>query len=429
MKTKFISTLFIITVIFAPSFLTFYTFSKSLDISVITALSFLVLIILIFYIKILKQKKALTNIKNDFESQKDTIEKEKVKIQNEFEKFKTESFNSKSQAKVFDETAIKMGENNSFYKNALNNLFISIIKNVTDTTTPLSDNLSEIQKNMSEFVKHVKQYDSEIIQRTGINKIVDNNKNMTDMVSEVSNRIKEMFDVFNKNLNSLENTINKVFQSSLQIHDIADKINILSINAAIESARSGDLGKGFKVISDEIKVLSGKTFSFLKEIDNTVVDSKKVLENIHNDFIIRENKIIEIISNEESYSGSSYNIFIEYYNNFQDIYNLFQSFMEIVTDKVTKISPVLQLHEITVQEIENLNHVVTDFISANEEIISKKFIISEKTDLNNARFLTETIRKRLTTSRELDSLEKTIDELGYKGSIDLKRKTADIELF
>jgi methyl-accepting chemotaxis protein len=71
----------------------------------------------------------------------------------------------------------------------------------------------------------------------------------------------------------------KIEEISKTISEIADKTNLLSLNAAIESARAGEHGKGFAVVSDEISKLATMSIDSSKEIAKII---KSTVSNIEN---------------------------------------------------------------------------------------------------------------------------------------------------
>ncbi|GAB1482286.1 methyl-accepting chemotaxis protein [Treponema sp.] len=64
------------------------------------------------------------------------------------------------------------------------------------------------------------------------------------------------------------------------IQDVSDRTNILAINASIEAARAGSVGKGFRIIANEVRTLAGQTGDFAKTIKTTIEDFQGVVGEI-----------------------------------------------------------------------------------------------------------------------------------------------------
>ncbi len=106
-------------------------------------------------------------------------------------------------------------------------------------------------------------------------------KNLTDSLEGI-NRVAESINEGKGRIEAVESTINEISRQSdaiidtlAMITDIADRINLLSLNASIEAARAGDAGKGFAVVADEVGKLAFQTSEIIKEIGRVLSASRK----------------------------------------------------------------------------------------------------------------------------------------------------------
>lgn len=83
-----------------------------------------------------------------------------------------------------------------------------------------------------------------------------------------------------KEVKELREFIAHISDSVKNINDIAERVHVLSLNAAIEAARAGERGKGFAVVSSEIRNLAGSTAQRVDEISEYIHQSASTVERV-----------------------------------------------------------------------------------------------------------------------------------------------------
>ncbi len=81
-------------------------------------------------------------------------------------------------------------------------------------------------------------------------------------------------------LDSMGEQVNAVVNLLSDVKSIADQTNLLALNAAIEAARAGEAGRGFAVVADEVRKLSGHSSRLGSEIARVVQGNLSTIEGV-----------------------------------------------------------------------------------------------------------------------------------------------------
>ncbi len=102
-----------------------------------------------------------------------------------------------------------------------------------------------------------------------VGEVVEAQKRSLELIGQSEQTVRQ--------LNAMSNEINGVLG---MISEIAEKTNLLALNASIEAARAGEQGRGFAVVADEVKTLAGNTKRATEEIRTIIETFRKETETM-----------------------------------------------------------------------------------------------------------------------------------------------------
>lgn len=159
------------------------------------------------------------------------------------------------------------------------------------TTEELSASVQEVKSAVADLANRAKESDAmakEIMERAM--RIGQETTSSFDRAMNLTNQYEEKLTI------SIQNSkvVQDIQQMAAAINDIAEQINLLSLNASIEAARAGEAGRGFAVVAGEIGSLANQTSSTVSEIQTTINKVRSSVDTLAED----SHAVIEFINKD-----------------------------------------------------------------------------------------------------------------------------------
>ena len=220
-----------------------------------------------------------------------------------------------------------------------------------------SNNLEKMAYNidniLNKMIKQSEAIDAEVVSiqdmAESISKTSEmavNNYEISMNLNEVSIQGSESVKKSARSVKEASDSSQKILQLLELIRNISEMTNLLAMNAAIEAAHAGEYGRGFAVVSDEIRKLSEDTGANVKNINDVI---KSITEKINSSFINAEKaaedleKITHFSDQNVKFIDQLKNVISEQDNNTKKILKSTEELIDITID--VKSSMVEQKNE------------------------------------------------------------------------------------
>jgi len=209
------------------------------------------------------------------------------------------------------------------------------------TSETVSTTLNETTKTMNTFASSVEKLkgiaNSENLLAKNSQQMAENHKLRS--ISEIE-KIQEDMRIAIMGAKNIE----KVKEIAMQINEIADQTQLLSLNAQIEAARAGEQGKGFAVVATEVEHLSF-----------AITEAVETMNKINTQAIASVEDLLECSEKMSMFMSENvvadYDSFVNLGKQYDTSTNTFKTNMEQLRDESISLAKIIDDTNISVSEI------------------------------------------------------------------------------
>ena len=316
----------------------------------------------------------------------------------------------------------------------------SSIENITQEFEKISSAVSKAIMTISEMNNHidtlVTHNSTQVVAIEDSNKSFDEAANtlqyINSMATERCRSAEEMHDFVadgDEKITSTANMLSLITQQLGEIHDVvtiinnvANQTNLLSMNAAIESAHAGEAGRGFSVVAEEIRKLAEETAKNAKRIKTVV------------------NNIVSSVSEANKASADASNAFAKVSLHADQVINSLKEITERINNIGSQMDNIRSKNDETAVAAEKISSFCGELaekqqsVSADVDYMNSLFLETRK-DINQIKKDTGDIVTRIRvvsdTSKEsyknMTDLENILEQFKTNSEVEEAVSQADAE--
>ncbi|HBD92911.1 MAG: hypothetical protein A2015_13530 [Spirochaetes bacterium GWF1_31_7] len=162
-----------------------------------------------------------------------------------------------------------------------NNAMSDTLSEITSLEASSIEQISASLEQSSTSIKHISESANSGAMRLGENgKIAENGSIFIDQITKSIENISKHSSIIEKSID--------------QIFGIAEQTNLLALNASIEAVKAGDRGKGFSVVSDEIRKLADKSKTIANSVNESIEENAIIVKDAK-ELIVKSEKTFKSI--------------------------------------------------------------------------------------------------------------------------------------
>ena len=264
----------------------------------------------------------------------------------------------------------------------------AIAKGSEEQTRIVQETSLRVDNGLKEMDKIVRQSDLTV---SKINEARERTKlgeaNARETIRHLEGVLKQMAE-YTEPIYRLSNKVEKIKLVMSVLDEIAQKTDLLSLNASIEATRAGELGKGFALVANEIRSMAENS-----------KDSSHEIKEIVND-ILEDNKAV-LDSLKKSQEGIN--------KGHEIIHGIVETFSETLSGVKGISSEVQKMEEVTNNQAKQMRGLLSHFHELSR-LAHENFVATQKTTIG--------------TKNQEEDVKKIVDSINSLGKLSEKMMEA-----